>query len=98
MDLISKDVQNEISDIELGDVIYCGKLDEYYIVIYDYGEELYYLKSFDGDNTLFSYGEHDSLESLRGHIVISDGLKFTHYPAKEYRLELVRKPNMGGEN
>ena len=49
------------------------------------------MKSFDGDNTLFSYGEHNSLESLREHIVISDRLKFTHYPAEEYRLELVKK-------
>lgn len=91
MDSLLGEVKNDIGKIELGDVIYCGKLDDYYIVIYDWGEESYYLKSFNGDATMFSYGECDSLESLREYIVISDGLKFVHYPAKEYRLELVKK-------
>lgn len=97
MDLLLQEVKNNIGEIELGDVIYSGKLDAYYIVIYNSDTKSYYLKAFKGYYTIFTYGECDSLESLRDYIVISEGLKFIHYPAKEYRLELVKKPTIGGE-
>ena len=92
MDLILKDVQNEIGEIELGDVIYCGRFDDYYIVLRGYMGESYYLQKFNGNNKLFATDEYDSLESLRQAILTNNKLmKLIHYPAKEYRLELVKK-------
>lgn len=92
MDLTLREVQNNIGEIELGDVFYCGKNNEYYIVIMGWWKKTYYLQKLNGDNEMFSYGQYYSLESLRQVILKYDNsLKFVHYPAKEYRLELVKK-------
>lgn len=91
MDLLLGEVKNNIGEIESGDVIYCGKFNGYYIVVRDWTRESYYLQKFNGENHIFSNGEYNSLESLRQGIIINDSFKFIHYPAKEYRLELVKK-------
>ena len=101
MDLTLREVENNIGEIELGDVFYCEKFNGYYIVVRDWTRESYYLQKFNGENYIFyngEYGEYGSLESLRQGIVVNDSFKFIHYPAKEYRLELVKKPTIGGEN
>lgn len=98
MDLTLREVKNDIGEIEVGDVIYCEEFDGYYTVVKSWTGKSYYLQKFNGEKVVFSYTEFDSLESLRKAIVVNDSFKFIHYPAKEYCLELVKKPTIGGEN
>lgn len=89
MDLTLREVKNNIGEIELGDVLCLGN-DKYYLVSADLNTKFYYLKSFDGLLTICY--ESTSLESLRENLINRFiTTNFIHYPAKEYRLELVKK-------
>lgn len=91
MDVTLGEVQNNIGEIELGDVVWLEITNCYYIVMKDCETKFYYLKAFNGDAAAEQTGEHTTLESLRMRLVFARGSKLIHYPAKEYRLELVKK-------
>lgn len=82
--------QKEIQEVELGDVFHCEQFNGYFIVVRDWELRQYYLQKFNGVSYLFADKECNSLDSLRQAIVENSSLNFTHYPAKEYHLELVK--------
>ena len=92
MDLKIQHIQKEIHEIKLGDMFCVLEGNPHcYIVMKDNKTKFYYLKDLDGLGAFCQYGEHNTLESLRQSIMKISQIKLIHYPAKEYRLELVKK-------